>query len=76
MTRLVAIVTLALCAGAIWSPASASGLGLSVSGNHLVDDSGQPIRLLGMSRSGSEYACRFGVGFRDHLLELRRHARR
>jgi endoglucanase len=63
MARLLRIVALALCAGAISSPASASGL--SVSGNHLVDESGQPIRLLGVSRSGSEYACAEGFGFFD-----------
>ncbi|HEY1238244.1 MAG TPA: cellulase family glycosylhydrolase, partial [Solirubrobacterales bacterium] len=65
MARVLRFVTLALCAGAISAPASASGLGLSVSGNHLVDDSGRPIRLLGVSRSGSEYACAEGYGFFD-----------
>ena len=131
MARLVRIVVLALCVGAFSSPPSASSLGLSVSGNRLVDESGQTIRLLGVSRTGSEYACAegfgffdgptgvrsiramkkwgintvrvplnpncwlgtdgvkaglsgeayrtaidgFGVGFRDHLLKLRRHAR-
>jgi endoglucanase len=65
MARLLRIVALALCAGAISSPASASGLGLSVAGDHLVDESDQPIRLLGVSRSGSEYACAEGFGFFD-----------
>lgn len=78
MARLVCIVGLALCEGAFLSPPSASGLGLSVSGNRLVDESGQTIRVLGVSRIKN---CRgkptgFGVGFRDHLLKLRRHARR
>ncbi len=65
MTRFLRIVVLGLCLGAVSSPAAASGLGLSVSGNHLVDESGQPIRLLGVSRSGSEYACAEGYGFFD-----------
>jgi hypothetical protein len=92
MTRVLRIVALPLCVSAISSPPA---LGLSVSGNHLVDDSGGPIRLLGVSRSGSEYACAegnchtgpsliqdyrgrptgFGIGFRNHLLKIRRHAR-
>jgi hypothetical protein len=54
MARLLRIVVLALCVGAVSSPATAQALGVSVSG----------------SRLG------FGIGFRDHLLKLRRHARR
>jgi endoglucanase len=46
-------------------PASASARALSVSGNHLVNESGHQIRLLGVSRSGSEYACADGYGFFD-----------
>jgi endoglucanase len=65
MTRVLRIVVLALSLGAISAPSAASALGLSVSGNHLVDTSGQPIRLLGVSRSGSEYACAEGFGFFD-----------
>jgi hypothetical protein len=65
MTRPLRIVVLAVCLGAILSPPAASALGLSVSGNQLVDESGQPIRLLGVSRSGSEYACAEGFGFFD-----------
>lgn len=65
MTRILRIVALALCLGAVSSPSRASALGLSVSGNHLVDESGQAIRLLGVSRSGSEYACAEGYGFFD-----------
>jgi endoglucanase len=65
MTRVLRIVALTLCLGAVSSPAGASALGLSVSGNHLVNEAGQPIRLLGVSRSGSEYACAEGYGFFD-----------
>lgn len=35
----------------------ASALEISVSGNQLVDESGAPVRLIGVNRSGSEYAC-------------------
>ena len=65
MARLLRIVVLALCVGAFSSPPSASSLGLSVSDNRLVDESGQTIRLLGVSRSGSEYAHVEGFGFFD-----------
>jgi len=65
MTRFLRIVVLALCLGAISARSPAAALGLSVSGNHLVDEGGQPIRLLGVSRSGSEYACAEGYGFFD-----------
>jgi Cellulase (glycosyl hydrolase family 5) len=30
---------------------------VAVSGNHIVDESGEPVRLLGVNRSGAEYAC-------------------
>lgn len=36
-----------------------------VSGNHLVNGSGTVIRLLGVNRSGAEYACIQGWGFFD-----------
>jgi len=41
------------------------GSGLQVSGNHLVDGSGRTVRLLGVNRSGTEYACIQGFGFFD-----------
>ncbi len=51
------VIALALAA-----PATA---GVHVSGNHLVDDAGRTIRLLGVNRSGLEYACVQGWGFAD-----------
>jgi hypothetical protein len=36
-----------------------------VSGNRLLNAAGQPIRLLGVNRSGTEYACIQGWGFFD-----------
>jgi endoglucanase len=65
MTRALRLTPLIVCLAALCLPPAASGQGLSVSGNHLVDDSGGPIRLLGVSRSGSEYACAEGFGFFD-----------
>jgi len=38
---------------------------VSVSGNNLVDGHGHTIRLLGVDRSGTEYACAEGYGFTD-----------
>ncbi len=46
-------------------PASASGLSLSVSGNRLIGGNGQPIQLVGVNRSGPEYACIQGWGIFD-----------
>jgi endoglucanase len=37
--------------------------GLHVVGNQLVDRDGEPVRLLGVNRSGAEYACVGGHGF-------------
>src|SRR5690242_4184621 len=39
--------------------------GLHVSGNKLLNDSNQTVRLLGVNRSGMEYACIQGWGFSD-----------
>src|SRR5256712_10392687 len=44
---------------------AASPLSISVSGNHLINASGQTIRLLGVNRSGTEYACIQGWGLFD-----------
>ena len=47
------------------SAAAAPPLSIAVSGNHLVNGSGQAIRLLGVNRSGTEYACIQGWGLFD-----------
>lgn len=58
MGRLV----VALAAGCLLSPSGASAAhSVSVAGNQLVDG-GKPIRLIGVNRSGSEYACAGPVG--------------
>ncbi|MGH2999327.1 MAG: glycoside hydrolase family 5 protein, partial [Gaiellaceae bacterium] len=42
-----------------------AALTLVVSGNHLVNGAGKTVRLLGVNRSGLEYACVQGWGFSD-----------
>ena len=46
-------------------PAAPSGPSIAVSGNRLVDASGAPLRVAGVNRSGSEYACAQGWGLFD-----------
>jgi endoglucanase len=46
-------------------PAVAERRTLSVSGNRLVDGSGETVRLLGVNRSGTQYACVSGTGVFD-----------
>lgn len=58
----VLLVGLLLCA----IPATASAAPwIGVRGNHLVDRGGHEVRLLGVNRSGMEYACQQGWGFFD-----------
>jgi len=45
--------------------AHAAALALRVQGNALVDANGAPVRLLGVNRSGTEYACSQGWGIFD-----------
>lgn len=54
----LALSIIAACVGC----GSAPSLALKVVGNRLVDAHGQPIRLLGVDRSGAEYACIEGLG--------------
>jgi endoglucanase len=49
-------------AAACASCGSNPGLTVKVVANRLVDANGQPIRLLGVDRSGTEYACIEGLG--------------
>jgi endoglucanase len=46
-------------------PATTSLTGIRVSGNHLVDGSGNVVHLQGVNRSGTEYACVQGWGIFD-----------
>ena len=56
--------------GLALGPAGASGkavpdIAISVKGNRLVDALGKSVRLLGVNRSGTEYACEQGWGIFD-----------
>lgn len=58
--------TLACSVAALFCAASAAAAPeLHVQGNHLVDGNGKTTRLLGLNRSGAEYACQGGYGFFD-----------
>jgi endoglucanase len=66
--RLPALVVLliAVLVGCSSQPRTvAAGSGLHVRGNHLVDASDRVVRLLGVDRSGTEYACIQGWGIFD-----------
>ncbi|MGN6332602.1 MAG: glycoside hydrolase family 5 protein [Motilibacteraceae bacterium] len=67
LLALVLTVPLAL-AGAVAHAAparAATAVSVRVQGNHLVDASGAPLRLLGVNRSGTEFACVQGWGLFD-----------
>jgi hypothetical protein len=59
----LAILLVVAIAGS--APAASAAPWIAVRGNHLVDRSGHPMRLLGVNRSGTEYACQQGWGFFD-----------
>src|SRR2546422_7238708 len=52
----LAVLAAALSAGPPIG-AQAAGLSVRIVGNHFVDGSGRTVRILGVNRSGSEYAC-------------------
>src|SRR6266702_2155809 len=66
---LLATGLLAACANAAGSlgppPAWSDAPAVHVQGNQLVDSAGRPVRLRGVNRSGTEYACAQGWGFFD-----------
>ena len=47
------------------TPAHAQAMSVAVSGNQLIDGSGQPLHLYGINRGGSEYPCQEGWGVFD-----------
>lgn len=62
MRRLVFLIAASAMLALGWAQ-SAGALGLSVNGNTLVDENGQPTRLLGVNRDGTEYQCDQGFLF-------------
>jgi endoglucanase len=51
------------------SPSPSPKLGVSVSGNHLVDQDGGTVQLRGANRSGTQYACAEGWGVSDGPID-------
>jgi hypothetical protein len=49
----------------VTTPVSGNPLAVNVAGNRLVNGSDQPMRLIGVDRSGTEYACVQGWGIFD-----------
>jgi uncharacterized protein YbdZ (MbtH family) len=48
---------------------SSEGLAVKIKGNQFVDGQGKPVRMLGVNRSGPEYACIQGHGLVDGPLD-------
>ena len=63
LAMVAALVTTAF--GAPPSAAAVPPLSVRVAGNALVDEQGAPVRLLGVNRAGTEYACAQGWGHFD-----------
>ncbi|HYZ80094.1 MAG TPA: hypothetical protein VE571_02435, partial [Solirubrobacteraceae bacterium] len=69
--RVGALAVVCLVAASAWllgaqlpaTALSAPHLSISVVGNHFVNGAGQTIRLLGVNREGTEYACFQGTGY-------------
>jgi hypothetical protein len=60
-----AALALALAVATLGAP-PASALEIRVSGNHLLNCRGKEVRLIGVNRSGSEYACAGDDGAGGH----------
>ncbi|MBV9660859.1 MAG: cellulase family glycosylhydrolase [Acidimicrobiales bacterium] len=58
-------LTITTMAGSGARAAASSAVSVTVSGNELVTGTGSPLRLLGVNRSGTEYACAQGWGIFD-----------
>ena len=59
------VLTAVVLIGVGNDPAHAAVTAVRVSGNSLIDQNGVPLRLLGVNRSGAEYACIQGWGIFD-----------
>jgi len=62
---LIVALGLSVAGGPAATAAPSAPTGLHVVGNSIVDGSGKAVRLLGVDRSGSEYACLGNGGFFD-----------
>jgi hypothetical protein len=56
------LASLIVMAGLLLPAAASAAPWIGVRGDHLVDRQGQTVRLLGVNRSGTEYACQQGWG--------------
>jgi endoglucanase len=66
IAAVTALCTVTLGLTALAAPATASTAPtIRVVGNQLVDAQGNPTRMLGMNKSGTEFACAQGWGFMD-----------
>lgn len=65
LSRLKPALLVVLLAALLGPAAAAASPWIGVRGNHLVDRNGHTVRLLGVNRSGMEYACQQGWGFFD-----------
>lgn len=61
----IGALTLTACSASAMQADAVSSLSITVSGNHLVDSSGQTVTLRGFNRSGTQYACSEGWGIFD-----------
>ena len=62
--RLPCLLAAALALAGVLAPASGAATPwIGVSGNRLVDRAGDPVRLLGVNRAGTESQCLSGAGF-------------
>lgn len=57
LTLALSLMAIAVSTGCASQSASQARLAVRVSGNELINGEGKPIRLLGVVRSGAEYAC-------------------
>jgi hypothetical protein len=64
-SRLLVLATALLVLAAAAPVSRAATPWIGVRANHLVDGSGRTVRLLGVNRSGTEYACQQGWGLFD-----------
>ena len=61
----VLMTSCASAASIVTEPTPDPGISISVSGNQLIDQNGNPIQLVGVNFSGAQYACAEGWGFFD-----------